>query len=157
MKKYLIMIACALSLASCTDYLEPEGEIVYREVTIPENITGIEIGSGMLLVLSDDAPAGKASIRTHANVQPYIRSEMDNDEVVFTINAQHFKNLDVTITVSPEQFDEFTASGGARITSDKAITLDRGSFEVSGGSQATFYGECATAEIDCSGGSVFHG
>ena len=156
-KKYLIMIACALSLASCTDYLEPEGEIVYREVTIPENITGIEIGSGMLLVLSDDAPAGKASIRTHANVQPYIRSEMDNDEVVFTINAQHFKNLDVTITVSPEQFDEFTALGGARITSDKAITLNRGSFKVSGGSQATFYGECTTAEIDCSGGSVFHG
>ena len=67
MKKYLIMIACALSLASCTDYLEPEGEIVYREVTIPENITGIEIGSGMLLVLSDDAPAGKASIRTRTS------------------------------------------------------------------------------------------
>ena len=76
MKASMFIAIAALSLASCTDYLTPEGEVVEREIEIPQSINEIEIGDGMTLILSDDVPAGKAVIRTHGNIQPYIKAEI---------------------------------------------------------------------------------
>lgn len=157
MKASMFIAIAALSLASCTDYLTPEGEVVEREIEIPQSINEIEIGDGMTLVLSDDVPAGKAVIRTHGNVQPYIKAEIRGDEVIFTVNAHRFKDLEVTVSASLGQYDDFTASGGAAIYSDGALSLANGSFNVSGGSRATFSGTCTNADIECSGGSVLHG
>lgn len=157
MKKYLFLLAGALAMASCSDCLEPEGEIVDREIEISERIDRIEIGDGMTLLLTDDIPVGRVTIRTHANVQSYIEAATDADKVTFTVHARRFKNLDVTVEASLSQYRDFFASGGARIDADGRVSLSEGVFVVSGGSQARFSGECTSARIDCSGGSVFHG
>lgn len=153
----MFIAIAALSFASCTDYLTPEGEVVEREIEIPQSINEIEIGDGMTLVLSNDVPAGKAVIRTHGNVQPYIDAEIRGDEVIFTVDARRFKDLDVTVAVPLAQYNDLTASGGAAICSASALSLSDGSFTLSGGSRATLNGTCTNADIECSGGSVLHG
>lgn len=160
MKKYLLfgaVITCALAMISCSEWLEPEGEIVNRWMEVSGSIDRIETGDGITLVLTDDVPAGEAVIITHGNVQPYIKAETTADKVTFTVNAKRFKNLDVTIEASLSQYRDFTASGGARIYTEGQLSLPEAEFNVSGGSQATFSGECASAGIECSGGSVFYG
>lgn len=118
MKASMFIAIAALSLASCTDYLTPEGEVVEREIEIPQSINEIEIGDGMTLILSDDVPAGKAVIRTHGNIQPYIKAEIRGDEVIFTVDAHRFKDLEVTVSASLVQYNDFTASGGSAISYD---------------------------------------
>lgn len=144
-------------MSSCSDTLSPEGEIVERQVEIPQGISQVEIGDGMTLVLSRDIPDGTAIIRTHENVQPHIDAKTKHDRIIFTVGVHRFKDLDVTVTVPLSQYHGFSASGGAKIFSNGSITLQEGFFSISGGSQATFAGTCTNAEIECSGGSVMHG
>lgn len=157
MRRNLLLLAGVLTMTSCAESLTPEGEIVDRRVEISRAVDRIEIGDGMTLVLTKDIPAGEALIRTHGNVQPYIGVETDADRVAFTIQAKRFKNLDVTVEASLDQYRDFAASGGARISTDGALALTEAVFTVSGGSQAAVSGTCASARIDCSGGSVFQG
>ena len=153
----LFLILGAVFLAACSDYIIPEGEITDRNMTIPGNIYEIEVGDGIKLVLDDGIPAGQAVIRTHENVQQYIKAEFDRDDVIFTVDARRYKNLDVTVIASLSQYRDFTASGGSEIYSADAMLLDDASFDLSGGSMAVVAGECRRADIDCSGGSNFSG
>ena len=124
----------AAFLAACSDYIVPEGEITDRNMTIPGNIYEIEVGDGIKLVLDNEIPAGQAVIRTHENVQQYIKAEFDRDDVIFTVDARRYKNLDVTVIASLSQYRDFTASGGSEIYSADAMLLDDASFDLSGGS-----------------------
>lgn len=157
MKKYLFLLAGTLAMVSCSDCLEPEGEIVDRRIEISDEIDRIEIGDGMTLVLTESVPSGEVLVRTHGNVQPYVEATTEAGKVTFTIRAQRFKNLDVTVEASLSQYRDFSASGGARIETDGRLALSDAVFSVSGGSRATFSGECAAVRIDCSGGSLFEG
>lgn len=121
MKHSLIALA-ALALASCGDYLTPDGEIVECDLEIPTDVKGIEIADGIKLNLSDDVPAGTAVVRTHLNIQSYIKAEIEGDCLVFSVDARRFKDLDVTITTSPASYSSFTASGGSRISSSEPFT-----------------------------------
>lgn len=155
MKRSLIAIAVSLlTLTSCADYLTPDGEITEREIEIPTAAEGIEITDGMRLVLDEAIPAGTAIIRTHENIQPYIKAETDRNNTIFTVDARRFKNLEVTITTSPASYHTFTASGGSEIYSPEMQDLAKeASFIISGGSHAKISATCDTASIDCSGGS----
>lgn len=155
MKRSLIAIAVSLlTLTSCADYLTPDGEITEREIEIPTAAEGIEITDGMRLVLDEAIPAGTAIIRTHDNIQPYIKAETDRDNTIFTVDARRFKNLEVTITTSSASYHTFTASGGSEIYSPEMQDLAKeASFIISGGSHAKISATCDTASIDCSGGS----
>ena len=154
MKRSLIAIAVSLlTLTSCTDYLTPDGEITEREIEIPTAAEGIEITDGMRLVLDETIPAGTAIIRTHGNIQSYIKAETNRNRTIFTVDARRFKNLDVTITTSPAPYSTFTASGGSEIYSPEMQNLAKASFIISGGSHAKISATCDTASIHCSGGS----
>lgn len=154
MKRSLIAIAVSLlTLTSCADYLTPDGEITEREIEIPTAAEGIEITDGMRLVLDETIPAGTAIIRTHGNIQSYIKAETNRNRTIFTVDARHFKDLDVTITTSPAPYSTFTASGGSEIYSPEMQNLTKASFIISGGSHAKISATCDTASIDCSGGS----
>lgn len=155
MKRSLIAIAVSLlTLTSCADYLTPDGEITEREIEIPTAAEGIEITDGMRLVLDETIPAGTAIIRTHENIQPYIKAETDRDNTIFTVDARRFKNLEVTITTSPASYRTFMASGGSEIYSPEMQDLAKeASFIISGGSHAKISATCDTASIECSGGS----
>ena len=155
MKRSLIAIAVSLlTLTSCADYLTPDGEITEREIEIPTAAEGIEITDGMRLVLDEAIPAGTAIIRTHENIQPYIKAETDRNNTIFTVDARRFKNLEVTITTSPASYHTFTASGGSEIYSPEMQDLAKeASFIISGGSHAKISATCDTASIECSGGS----
>ena len=145
----------AAFLAACSDYIVPEGEITDRNMTIPGNIYEIEVGDGIKLVLDNEIPAGQAVIRTHENVQQYIKAEFDRDDVIFTVDARRYKNLDVTVIASLSQYRDFTASGGSEIYSADAMLLDDASFDLSGGSNFSGYDlSVARADVDVSGGSV---
>lgn len=157
MKRYLLLVAGVLAMASCSETLTPEGEIVDRKIEVPDAVDRIEVGDGMTLVLTEDVPVGEVLIRTHGNVQPYVGVETDADRAAFTIQARRFRNLDVTVEASLDQYRAFSASGGASISTDGPLSLSEAVFTVSGGSQAIFSGTCTSARIDCSGGSVFHG
>lgn len=151
----LFLILGAAFLAACSDYIVPEGEITDRNMTIPGNIYEIEVGDGIKLVLDDGIPAGQAVIRTHENVQQYIKAEFDRDDVIFTVDARRYKNLDVTVIASLSQYRDFTASGGSEIYSADAMLLDDASFDLSGGSNFSGYDlSVARADVDVSGGSV---
>ena len=154
MKRSLIAIAVSLlSLTSCADYLTPDGEITEREIELPAAAEGIEITNGMRLVLDESIPSGTAIIRTHENIQPYIKAETDRNNTIFSVDARRFKNLDVTITISPASYNTFTASGGSEIYSPEMQNLAKASFIISGGSHAKISATCDTASIECSGGS----
>lgn len=154
MKRSLIAVAIGLlSLTSCADYLTPDGEITEREIELPTAAEGIEITDGMRLVLDEAIPAGTAIIRTHENIQPYIKAETNRNRTIFTVDARRFKNLDVTITTSPAPYSTFTASGGSEIYSPEMQNLAKASFIISGGSHAKMAATCGTASIECSGGS----
>lgn len=155
MKRSLIAIAVSLlTLTSCADYLTPDGEITEREIEIPTAAEGIEITDGMRLVLDETIPAGTAIIRTHGNIQSYIKAETNRNRTIFTVDARRFKNLDVTITISPASYNTFTASGGSEIYSPEMQDLAKeASFIISGGSHAKISATCDTASIKCSGGS----
>lgn len=154
MKRSLIAIAVSLlTLTSCADYLTPEGEITEREIELPAAAEGIEITNGMRLVLDESIPSGTAIIRTHENIQPYIKAETDRNNTIFSVDARRFKNLDVTITTSPASYNTFTASGGSEIYSPEMQNLAKASFIISGGSHAKISATCDTASIECSGGS----
>lgn len=154
MKRSLIAIAVSLlSLTSCADYLTPDGEITEREIELPAAAEGIEITNGMRLVLDESIPSGTAIIRTHENIQPYIKAETDRNNTIFSVDARRFKNLDVTITISPASYNTFTASGGSEIYSPEMQELAMASFIISGGSHAKMSATCDTASIECSGGS----
>ncbi len=154
MKRSLIAVAIGLlSLTSCADYLTPEGEITEREIELPAAAERIEITDGMRLVLDETIPAGTAIIRTHGNIQSYIKAETNRNRTIFTVDARRFKNLDVTITTSPAPYSTFTASGGSEIYSPCMLHLDHATFIVSGGSHAKMAATCDTASIECSGGS----
>lgn len=153
MNKYLIYALAAFAMISCSDYITPDGEIVECHIAIPAAADGIEITDGMKLVLSNDIPAGTAVIRTHFNIQQYIKAETAGDRIVFTVDARRFKDLDVTITTSPASYTTFTASGGSEIYSPETVTATTAAFSLSGGSRATLSAACGTASIDCSGGS----
>ena len=154
MKRSLIAIAVSLlTLTSCADYLTPDGEITEREIEIPTAAEGIEITDGMRLVLDETIPAGTAIIRTHGNIQSYIKAETNRNRTIFTVDARRFKNLDVTITISPASYNTFTASGGSEIYSPEMQNLAEASFIISGGSHAKISATCDTASIECSGGS----
>ena len=154
MKRSLIAIAVSLlTLTSCADYLTPDGEITEREIEIPTAAEGIEITNGMRLVLDESIPSGTAIIRTHGNIQSYIKAETNRNRTIFTVDARRFKNLDVTITISPASYNTFTASGGSEIYSPEMQNLAEASFIISGGSHAKISATCGTASIECSGGS----
>lgn len=154
MKRNIIAVAIGLlSLTSCADYLTPDGEITEREIEIPTAAEGIEITDGMRFVLDESIPSGTAIIRTHENIQPYIKAETNRNRTIFTVDARRFKNLDVTITTSPASYNTFTASGGSEIYSPCMLHLDHATFIVSGGSHAKMAATCDTASIECSGGS----
>lgn len=154
MKRSLIAVAIGLlSLTSCADYLTPDGEITEREIELPTAAEGIEITDGMRLVLDDAIPAGTAIIRTHGNIQSYIKAETNRNNTIFTVDARRFKNLDVTITTSPAPYSTFTASVGSEIYSPEMQNLAKASFIISGGSHAKMAATCGTASIECSGGS----
>lgn len=154
MKRSLIAIAVSLlTLTSCADYLTPDGEITEREIEIPTAAEGIEITDGMRLVLDETIPTGTAIIRTHGNIQSYIKAETNRNRTIFTVDARRFKNLDVTITTSPASYNTFTASGGSEIYSPEMQNLAKASFIISGGSHAKISATCDTASIKCSGGS----
>ena len=129
MKRSLIAIAVSLlTLTSCADYLTPDGEITEREIEIPTAAEGIEITDGMRLVLDETIPTGTAIIRTHGNIQSYIKAETNRNRTIFTVDARRFKNLDVTITISPASYNTFTASGGSEIYSPEMQNLAKASF-----------------------------
>lgn len=154
MKRSLIAIAVSLlTLTSCADYLTPDGEITEREIEIPTAAEGIEITDGMRLVLDETIPAGTAIIRTHGNIQSYIKAETNRNRTIFTVDARRFKNLDVTITTSPASYHTFTASGGAQLYAPDMITIQDGRFIASGGAVMTLSASCNAASIICSGGS----
>ena len=158
MKRSLIAIAVSLlTLTSCADYLTPDGEITEREIEIPTAAEGIEITDGMRLVLDETIPAGTAIIRTHGNIQSYIKAETNRNRTIFTVDARRFKNLEVTITTSPASYHTFIASGGSEIYSPEMQNLVKASFIISGGSHAKISATCDTASIECSGGSDPHG
>lgn len=149
MKRSLIAIAVSLlTLTSCADYLTPDGEITEREIEIPTAAEGIEITDGMRLVLDETIPAGTAIIRTHGNIQSYIKAETNRNRTIFTVDARRFKNLDVTITISPASYNTFTASGGSEIYSPEMQDLAKASFIISGGSHAKISATCDTASIE---------
>lgn len=152
MKHSLIALA-ALALASCGDYLTPDGEIVECDLEIPTDVKGIEIADGIKLNLSDDVPAGTAVVRTHLNIQSYIKADIEGDRLVFSVDARRFKDLDVTITTSPASYRSFTASGGSRIYASEPFTAPDAAITLSGGSHASLAATCSTMAIDCSGGS----
>lgn len=152
MKHSLIALA-ALAMTSCGDYLTPDGEIVECDMEIPTDVKGIEIADGMKLNLSDDVPTGTAVVRTHLNIQSYIKAEIEGDRLVFSIDARRFKDLDVTITTSPASYRSFTASGGSRMCSSDPFTASDAAITLSGGSHASLATTCSTMAIDCSGGS----
>ena len=154
MRRNIIAVAIGLlTLTSCADYLTPEGEITEREIELPAAAEGIEITNGMRLVLDESIPSGTAIIRTHENIQPYIKAETDRNNTIFSVDARRFKNLDVTITTSPASYNTFTASGGSEIYSPEMQNLAKASFIISGGSHAKISATCDTASIECSGGS----
>lgn len=154
MKRSLIAIAVSLlTLTSCADYLTPDGEITEREIEIPTAAEGIEITDGMRLVLDETIPAGTAIIRTHGNIQSYIKAETNRNRTIFTVDARRFKNLEVTITTSPASYHTFTASGGAQLYAPDMITIQDGRFIASGGAVMTLSASCNAASIICSGGS----
>ena len=154
MKRSLIAIAVSLlTLTSCADYLTPDGEITEREIELPTAAEGIEITDGMRLVLDETIPAGTAIIRTHGNIQPYIKAETNRNRTIFTVDARRFKNLEVTITTSPASYHTFTASGGAQLYAPDMITIQDGRFIASGGAVMTLSASCNAASIICSGGS----
>lgn len=154
MKRNIIAaIAGLLTLTSCADYLTPEGGITEREIEIPAAAGSLEITDGMRLVLEETLPAGTAIIRTHENIQPYIKAESDRNNTIFTVDARRFKNLEVTITASPASYTSFIASGGSEIYSPCMLHLDHATFIMSGGSHAKMAATCGTASIECSGGS----
>ena len=154
MKRNIIAVAIGLlSLTSCADYLTPDGEITEREIEIPTAAEGIEITDGMRLVLDEAIPAGTAIIRTHENIQPYIKAETNRNRTIFTVDARRFKDLDVTITTSPASYRSFTASGGSRIYASEPFTAPDAAITLSGGSHASLAATCSTMAIDCSGGS----
>ena len=154
MKRSLIAITISLlTLTSCADYLTPDGEITEREIDIPAAAEGIEITDGMRLVLDEATPAGTAIIRTHGNIQSYIKAETNRNRTIFTVDARRFKSLDVTITTSPASYHTFIASGGSEIYSPEMQNLAEASFIISGGSHAKISATCDTASIECSGGS----
>ena len=107
----------------------------------------------MRFVLDESIPSGTAIIRTHGNIQSYIKAETNRNRTIFTVDARRFKNLDVTITTSPASYNTFTASGGSEIYSPEMQNLAKASFIISGGSHAKISATCDTASIDCSGGS----
>lgn len=154
MKRNIIAaIAGLLTLTSCADYLTPEGGITEREIEIPAAAGSMEITDGMRLVLEETLPAGTAIIRTHENIQPYIKAESVRNNTIFTVDARRFKNLEVTITASPASYTSFIASGGSEIYSPERQNLAKASFIISGGSHAKISATCDTASIECSGGS----
>ena len=153
MNKYFIYAFAAFAMISCSDYITPDGEIVECDMEIPAAAEGIEIADGMKLVLSEETPAGTAVIRTHFNIQQYIKAETAGDRIVFTVDARRFKDLDVTITTSPASYRSFTASGGSRISSSEPFTASEATITLSGGSHASLATTCSTMAIDCSGGS----
>ena len=157
MGKHIFTFILSFMMISCAKTLKPEGDIIERGVSIPENIESIEIADGMNLILTDGFAAGEAVIRTHENIQPYIKAKTDGNKVTFMVDAHRYKNLDVTVTASLKQYNNFTASGGAHIYSPDPLSLPQATFNISGGSQATFVGECSTAKIECSGGSRMYG
>lgn len=107
----------------------------------------------MRLVLDETIPAGTAIIRTHGNIQSYIKAETNRNRTIFTVDARRFKNLEVTITTSPASYHTFIASGGSEIYSPERQDLAKASFIISGGSHAKISATCDTASIECSGGS----
>lgn len=145
-----------LGLTSCNDMLTPDGPVVDRETDLPTDLTRIEIADGIRLILSDEIPEGKALIRTHSNIQPYIKSEINGDRILFEVDARRFRDLDVTISAAPGSFCDFTASGGSKLHIQPARELHAGYFTASGGSQMIFTGRCEQAMFDCSGGSQIH-
>lgn len=154
MRRNIIAVAIGLlTLTSCADYLTPEGEITEREIELPAAAEGIEITNGMRLVLDESIPSGTAIIRTHENIQPYIKAETDRNNTIFSVDARRFKNLEVTITTSPASYHTFIASGGSEIYSPERQDLAKASFIISGGSHAKISATCDTASIECSGGS----
>lgn len=155
MKHYMMLIVLGIfGLTSCAgDYLTPDGEIVECNMEIPSDAGGIEITDGMKLVLDDGIPAGTAVIRTHFNIQQYIKAETAGNRISFTVDARRFKNLDVTITTSPASCHAFTASGGSEIYCPDYVALDDAAITLSGGSRASLKVHSTTAAIDCSGGS----
>ena len=154
MRRNIIAVAIGLlTLTSCADYLTPEGEITEREIELPAAAEGIEITNGMRLVLDESIPSGTAIIRTHENIQPYIKAETDRNNTIFSVDARRFKNLDVTITTSPASYNTFTASGGAQLYAPDMITIQDGRFIASGGAMMTLSASCNAASIICSGGS----
>lgn len=153
MNKYFIYAFAAFAMISCSDYITPDGEIVECDMEIPAAAEGIEIADGMKLGLSEEIPAGTAVIRTHFNIQQYIKAETAGDRIIFTVDARRFKDLDVTITTSPASYHDFTASGGSEIYSPETIRATTAAFTLSGGSRATLSAACGTAVVNCSGGS----
>lgn len=153
MKKYFITALAAIGMVSCGNYLTPDGEIVERDMEIPAGIEGIEVGDGIKLNISDDVPAGTAIVRTHFNIHPYIKAETSNGRIAFYVDARRHKDLDITITTSPDSYHNFTATGGSRIYSADPYTATSSAIILSGGSRATLAASCGSIAIDCSGGS----
>lgn len=153
MKNYFIIALAALTMISCGNYLTPDGEIVERDMEIPVGIGGIEVGDGIKLNISNDVPAGTAVVRTHFNIHPYIKANISNDRISFFVDARRHKDLDITITASPDSYHNFTATGGSRINSSEPFTATSSAIILSGGSRATLAASCGSIAIDCSGGS----
>ena len=149
---YLLLFFGTLTMTACTDYLEPEGEIVERSIEIPADINRIEIADGIRLEFNDEIPVGQAIISTHGNIQPYVATEANHGRLLFDISARRFKNLKVTIWVSPIPYNDFTASGGSQINMPNRQSLSVVKFTLSGGSKAKIDCSCEKATINCSGG-----
>ena len=137
--KHCFIALAALVMTSCGDYLTPDGEIVECDMEIPSDAKGIEIAD--------------AIVRTHLNIQSYIKADIEGDRLVFSVDARRFKDLDVTITTSPASYRSFTASGGSRIYASEPFTAPDAAITLSGGSHASLSAKCSTMAIDCSGGS----
>ncbi len=162
MKRYLIFMLNVLTLvslsvltfASCADdYLEPEGYIVERNIQLSPEAIGIEIADGMQLVLDDKIPTGQAIVRTHENIQSHILKKVVQGRIIFEMDTRRFRNINVTITLSPLSYNNFIASGGSKINMSSQLVLPKAAFTVSGGSSASVACECNDVTIDCSGGS----
>lgn len=153
MNRFFGLLLGALAMVSCTDCLTPEGEMVERNMEIPADADGVEVADGMHLVFSENVPAGHVVVRTHGNVQPYVVAEVHGGRILFRVDARRFKNLDVTLTTSPDPYRHFTASGGSRMHLPDELSLPQATCTVSGGSEASMALVCENLAVDCSGGS----
>lgn len=149
----ILFIAIAIIATSCSKIM-PEGAFIKQTHAINQELSKFRVSDGLDVKFDSSVPAGTIEIHTYENIHDYVVIGQKDGEISVSIKPFSTIGADIQVVVSPEQFNEFVASGGSDIVCNELINRSMLTIVASGGSEIDLTNvEAADCNVELSGDS----